>query len=597
MKPPAPIRFAGIAAATVLALLAVGAILVPRLAASRVRAAARARGLEATWSRLDVSFPARAHIEALLVRRIASGETLLVAERADVALRALPLLAGRARIADASIAGVRIALPAPSAALADTLVPDAEASTPAVAPAVRAKADALVRALLAPARSAPALHVRDLEVARGGERRLTLGALDLTHDRGAETIAAQGALHGETDTPFDVLVRWQRDDRLTARAEFRLGAAEPPSPAALVVQLAGRVTQDHRARELRIAEGTRLTVGELAAAITGVVAERGPRFQLAIAADGLTAGAILRSVPASVLGPLAGLALTGSFDWHGGVDLDLARPDDVSFRADVIPHGLALDPALSRPSLAALAGPFVAHVHLPHDRIVDRAMSDANPHFRTLDRISPFLRDAVVTNEDGGFWKHRGFNTEAIGSALADNLRAGRYKRGAGTITMQLARNLWLGHRRTLSRKAQEVALTWLLEHQGGVAKERLLEIYLNAIEWGPDVFGADEAAQYYFAEDASQLSLAEALFLTIVVPSPTKWKWRFAPDGTLRPFARAQMRFIAGKMASKGWLDPARVPPADSLHVTLRGPARALFAAPDSAVGAPADTAAAIAT
>ena len=101
---------------------------------------------------------------------------------------------------------------------------------------------------------------------------------------------------------------------------------------------------------------------------------------------------------------------------------------------------------------------------------------------------------------------------------------------------------------------------------------------------------GADEAAHYYFNEDASQLTLPEALFLTIVIPSPTKWRWRLGPDGTLRPYARAQMHFIAGKMAARGWLDPAAVPPADSLRVTLRGPARALFAAPDSA-GAAAES------
>jgi len=116
------------------------------------------------------------------------------------------------------------------------------------------------------------------------------------------------------------------------------------------------------------------------------------------------------------------------------------------------------------------------------------------------------------------------------------------------------------------------------------VPKWRLLEIYLNIIEWGPEVHGAEEAARYYFATDAAALSLEESLFMAIVVPSPSKWKWRFKPDGTLRPYARAQMRFIAGKMAAKGWLDPSQVPVADSIRVTLRGPARELFATPDTA-------------
>src|SRR5262249_14431667 len=148
----------------------------------------------------------------------------------------------------------------------------------------------------------------------------------------------------------------------------------------------------------------------------------------------------------------------GSWDWRASVDVDVSRPDSTRFTADVAPHGLVLDPAGSR-LLAQLAGPFVAEIHVPPDRIVLRDLSDANPNFRALDRISPLLRFALLTNEDGGFYQHRGFNPGAIQSAMADNLRAGAFRRGAGTITMQLARNLFLGHRRTLSRKAQEVVM------------------------------------------------------------------------------------------------------------------------------------------
>ncbi len=592
------IRIALIGLAALLVLGGIARVFAPQLAGSRIRAVARARGLDASWRSLEVRGLAGARVRGLLVRTIADGDTVLAAEELDVALRIAPLLAGHARPAAVDLEHATVRLPHASRAGADSLAlgADLEADeTPAkgeVAVSVRRRADALVNALLAPARTLPTLHLRDVTLARGEDAGATITALDLSHELGAENLSAAGVLHGERDVPFDALVRWQRDDRLTGRAEFRVGDATPPSPASVVMTIDGRVTQDRRAREVRIAEGTVAKIGSLAAKVSARVAAKGPRFTLAIEADTLTAGAFRRSLPADVLGPLSGLALRGSFDWRAGFDLDLDHPDSVTFHADVIPHGLSLDPAMSRPSLGALAAPFTAQIHLPHDRIVTRELSDANPHFRSLDRISPFLRDALITNEDGGFWRHRGFNTEAIGLAVAANLRAGQYKRGAGTITMQLARNLWLGHQRTLSRKGQEVALAWLLEHQSGLPKERLLEIYLNIIEWGPDVHGADEAAQYYFAEDAANLTLTEALFLTIVVPSPTKWRWRFDKAGTLRPFAQAQMHFIANKMASKGWLDPTAVPPAESLGVTLRGPAAALFAAPDSSA-APADSAA----
>ena len=202
-------------------------------------------------------------------------------------------------------------------------------------------------------------------------------------------------------------------------------------------------------------------------------------------------------------------------------------------------------------------------------------MSSANPHFRAFADLDSTLSHAVVTNEDGGFFHHHGFNTDAVKDALAENLHAGAFRRGAGTITMQLARNLYLGHERTLSRKAQEVVLAWILEHLTGASKQRLLEIYLNIIEWGPEVHGADEACHYYFGHDAGHVTVDEALFLATVVPAPTKWKYRFERDGSLRSFERAQMYFIGRAMIAKGWLDAAALPEVDALHVEMRGPAR----------------------
>jgi membrane peptidoglycan carboxypeptidase len=162
--------------------------------------------------------------------------------------------------------------------------------------------------------------------------------------------------------------------------------------------------------------------------------------------------------------------------------------------------------------------------------------------------------------------------------AIAENLKAGAYRRGAGTITMQLARNLYTGHAKTLSRKGQEVVLAWILEHLTGVSKERLLEIYLNIIEWGPGIHGADEAARFYFDRDAQDLTLDQSLFLATVIPSPSRWRWRFDANGNARSYVKAQMHFIGRAMIAKGWLAPEALPPTDSLHVELAGPAREVF-------------------
>jgi hypothetical protein len=443
---------------------------------------------------------------------------------------------------------------------------------------VRAAAEQLVDALLLPARRLPELQLTDIDIVRGDSLFARLDALTLDHRSGGAQFAAAGLLAGDQHVPFDATLQWRADDRLTGRAGFRIPDERgAESPLAFLVD--GRVTQDRHAGVLRIEPGTRLTVGQAEVALDAEVRRAGPRFRLALEIEHLSADAVQQSLPRPLLGPLRDLGVTGSWDWHASVDVDVSQPDSTRFSADVIPHGLSLDARGSRLRLSDLARPFVAAIHVPPDRVVFRDLSDSNENFRPLARISPLLKAAVLTNEDGGFYQHHGFNPGAIQGAMADNLRAGAFRRGAGTITMQLARNLYLGHRRTLSRKAQEVVMAWVLEHLTGLSKDRLLEIYLNIIEWGPDVHGANEAARYYFAKDAADLTLDEALFLTIVVPSPARWRTRVDAHGDLRPWARSQMAYIARKMADHAWLAPEQVPADSTLHVTLQGRAAELLA------------------
>ena len=583
-----------------LALVLVAPLLLAPLAAAKLRGAARARGLEASWTSLRVTLPARAEVTGLVLVR-AGADTVLVSRELSATLRPLDLLLLRAHIAKLVLADARIRLRASVAADVDTTLSpdDVPRGTGPASPRVRNLALLLVRAALLPARELPELTLTDVVVERNVFPRDSAGAreragtgvhldgLALRREPGGVQLAAAGEFELEQQVPFDVQLHWAHDDRLTGRAEFRFrdesGADDP-----LTLMVDGRLAQDRRAGIVRLAEGTRVRVGEMPMRVSAEVRRDGPRFSLALSLDSLTSERVQRSLPRSMLGPLTDLDVRGSWDWHAAVVLDVSQPDSTRFSADVIPHGLQLVPG-SRLPLLSLNQPFTAHIHLPPPRgshgpgpIVTRELSPANPHFRPLDRISPSLRFGVLTNEDGGFYRHRGFNTEAIQLAIAANLRAGAYKRGAGTITMQLARNLFLGHRRTLSRKGQEVALAWVLEHLAAVPKDRLLEIYLNIIEWGPSVHGADEAARYYFNVDAAELTLAEALFLTIIVPSPAKWRWRLDSSGQLRPFARAQMHYIGNKMIAKGWLDPAVLPPADELRIELRGPAGELFAPAD---------------
>jgi monofunctional glycosyltransferase len=136
-----------------------------------------------------------------------------------------------------------------------------------------------------------------------------------------------------------------------------------------------------------------------------------------------------------------------------------------------------------------------------------------------IDRISPNLVRAVLAGEDNHFFTHEGFDYEAIEKAARANWEAGEFKRGASTITQQLAKNLWLSESKDPFRKAKEALLTKSLERN--LTKWRILEIYLNVIEWGDGIYGAEAAARTYFGTSAARLSPSQAAQLSAMIPNP----------------------------------------------------------------------------
>lgn len=178
-----------------------------------------------------------------------------------------------------------------------------------------------------------------------------------------------------------------------------------------------------------------------------------------------------------------------------------------------------------------------------------------------LDKISTNLQRAVLAGEDTNFITHRGFDYEAIQKAWEQAQRETAreakeqgeddnwlpnfpdFKRGASTISQQLAKNLYLSSQRSFLRKGQEAALTVMLERS--LSKRRILEIYLNVIEWGDGVYGAEAASRRYFRKSASALSANEAAFLSAMIPNP---RTVFNPQVNPRRVARRQ-RIIARGM------------------------------------------------
>ena len=177
-----------------------------------------------------------------------------------------------------------------------------------------------------------------------------------------------------------------------------------------------------------------------------------------------------------------------------------------------------------------------------------------------LERISPNLQRAVLAGEDTNFLTHRGFDYEAIQKAYEQAQREAareakaegedddwlpnlpEFKRGGSTISQQLAKNLYLSSERSFQRKGQEAALTIMLERT--LNKRRILEIYLNVIEWGDGIYGAEAASQHYFRKPASALSATEAAYLSAMIPNP---RTVFNPQVNPRRVARRQRIILRG--------------------------------------------------
>lgn len=137
-------------------------------------------------------------------------------------------------------------------------------------------------------------------------------------------------------------------------------------------------------------------------------------------------------------------------------------------------------------------------------------------------RISQDLKDAVRISEDGGFFWHNGFDFAEIKESIETNIRSRKFKRGASTITQQLAKNLYLSSRKSLVRKFKEAILTFKLEQQ--LSKTRIFDLYLNYIEFGNGVFGVEAACKKYFKKSAGRLTIFESARLASIIPNPRKW-------------------------------------------------------------------------
>ncbi|POR46601.1 monofunctional biosynthetic peptidoglycan transglycosylase [Paraburkholderia eburnea] len=149
----------------------------------------------------------------------------------------------------------------------------------------------------------------------------------------------------------------------------------------------------------------------------------------------------------------------------------------------------------------------------------DRPGLDIQHQWVPYDQISRNLKRAIIASEDADFVNNNGYETDAILQAWERNKKRGHIVRGGSTITQQLARNLFLSREKSYIRKGQELIITWMLETL--LDKERIFEIYLNSVEWGNGIYGAQAAAQHYYRTNATKLTAGQSARLAVMLPRP----------------------------------------------------------------------------
>jgi hypothetical protein len=227
------------------------------------------------------------------------------------------------------------------------------------------------------------------------------------------------------------------------------------------------------------------------------------------------------SLPKAMVPKLAGMRFAGSVAMKGHARFDTAK---LASTYDVDWHGAYSCRIVGVPeALRAdrFRSPFKKLVYTPDGKEQTMEFGPGTAGWTPYESISRFMDGAVLTCEDGRFYRHNGFDQEAIVNSLEENIRQRRFVRGASTISMQLARNLYLRRDRRISRKLQEAILTAYLEQE--FTKREMMELYLNVIEFGPMVYGVGPAAKHYFNTTAGGLSLGQSMYLASILPQPQK--------------------------------------------------------------------------
>jgi membrane peptidoglycan carboxypeptidase len=277
-------------------------------------------------------------------------------------------------------------------------------------------------------------------------------------------------------------------------------------------------------------------------------------------------------MPEGMFYTFKGFRASGELEYSLVVDLPVDDPDKLVFDSGMKRKNFRIE-SYGTENFSKINLPF-SFLAMDGERPVRSfTVGPENPYFTPLPFISPYLQNAVLTAEDPSFMQHGGFVEEAFRESVVTNIKKRRFARGGSTISMQLVKNIFLSRNKSVSRKIEEILIVWLIENHRLVSKERMFEVYLNIIEWGPNVYGIGEASRFYFSKSPDELTLAESIFLSSLIPSPKQFRYRFDANGQLKPYMANYFKLVSGRLARREKIAQAE---ADSLQpaIKLSGPA-----------------------
>ena len=309
-----------------------------------------------------------------------------------------------------------------------------------------------------------------------------------------------------------------------------------------------------------------------------IKAKRGSAWHLTASLNktSFPADELFSSLPEGLFYNLEGIKTSGNLSYHLYFDIDFSNVDSLKLRSQLRPENFRIK-EFGNTNFQKINGSFEYTAYERGNPVRSFIVGPENKNFRSLGNISPYLQMTVLQSEDGAFFYHRGFLPESMQEALAQDIKEKRFHRGGSTISMQLVKNVFLSRNKTLARKFEEVMIVWLIETNHLSTKERMFEVYLNIIEWGPGVYGANEAARFYFDKEASDINVNEAIFLSEIIPAP-KWSLNSITDDLqLKPSHEGYFSLLAQRLRIKGLIsetEEAAVTP----EVNIRGEAKRLI-------------------